>query len=54
MVGFVIYAPTDHRKMQEFLTELFTVFSTFPYPLVVARYFNLIRGSEDKNNANIN
>ena len=50
----VVYGPADHRRTDEFLAELASAISTCPLPLVVGGDFNLIRGSEDKNNDNIN
>jgi hypothetical protein len=51
---FVVYGPADHRRTLEFLAELSAAISACTLPLVVGGDFNLIRGSEDKNNANIN
>ena len=51
---FVVYGPADHRRTEEFLSELSSAITACPLPLVVGGDFNLIRGSEDKNNDNIN
>ena len=51
---FVVYGPADHRRTDEFLSEMTTAISACSLPLVVGGDFNLIRGSEDKNNDNIN
>ena len=51
---FVVYGPADHRRSPEFLQELTVAIQACPHPLVVGGDFNLIRGSEDKNNTNIN
>jgi hypothetical protein len=50
---FVVYGPADHRKSGYFLAELSHAVGACPLPLVVGGDFNLIRGSEDKNNDNI-
>ena len=51
---FVVYGPADHRRTDEFLAEMSTAIAACHFPLVVGGDFNLIRGSEDKNNDNIN
>ena len=51
---FVVYGPADHRRTDEFLAELSSAILACSLPLVVGGDFNLIRGSEDKNNDNIN
>ena len=51
---FVVYSPADHRRTDEFLAELSSAILACSLPLVVGGDFNLIRGSEDKNNDNIN
>ncbi|KAK1607529.1 hypothetical protein QYE76_031202 [Lolium multiflorum] len=50
---FVVYGPADHRRSADFLEELAAAVHACPFPLVVGGDFNLIRGSEDKNNDNI-
>ena len=50
----MVYGPTDHIRTYEFLAELSGAVATCPFPLVVGGDFNLIRGSADKNNDNIN
>ena len=51
---FVVYGLADHRRSPEFLAELSVAVQACPYPLVIRGDFNLIRGAEDKSNANIN
>ena len=51
---FVFYGPADHRRTEEFLSELSSAITACPLPLVVGGDFNLIRGLEDKNNDIIN
>jgi hypothetical protein len=51
---FVVYGLADHRRSPKFLQELKEAISACPLPLVVGGDFNLIRGSRDKNNSNIN
>jgi hypothetical protein len=50
---FVVYGPADHQRSGDFLAELSLAFGACHLPLVVGGDFNLIRGSEDKNNSNI-
>jgi hypothetical protein len=50
---FVVDGPADHRRTLEFLAELLAAVSACTLPLVVGGDFNLITGSEDKNNASI-
>jgi exonuclease III len=50
---FVVYGPANHRRSGDFLAELSHAVGACPLPLVVGGDFNLIRGSEDKNNDNI-
>ena len=47
---FVVYGPADHRRSPAFLQELTGAIQASPHPLVVGGDFNMIRGSEDKNN----
>jgi endonuclease/exonuclease/phosphatase family metal-dependent hydrolase len=49
-----VYGPADHSRTREFLEELAFEVENCRYPLVVGGDFNLIIGSEDKNNGNIN
>jgi hypothetical protein len=49
-----VYGPADHSKSTQFLVELEAKVQRFPMPVVVFGDFNLIRGAQDKNNANIN
>jgi hypothetical protein len=51
---FVVYGPADHRLSDEFLGELLATVNACHLPLAVGGDFNLIRGSEDKTNDNIN
>ena len=51
---FVVYGPADHRRTDDFLSELSAAVEACTFPLVVGGDFNLIRGSADKNNDNIN
>jgi exonuclease III len=48
-----VYGPADHSRSRDFLAELETKVSNSQYPVVVVGDFNLIRGSADKNNSNI-
>jgi endonuclease/exonuclease/phosphatase family metal-dependent hydrolase len=48
-----VYGPADHARSRAFLEELGNQVSSTQYPVVVAGDFNLIRGSADKNNRNI-
>jgi endonuclease/exonuclease/phosphatase family metal-dependent hydrolase len=48
-----VYGPADHARSRNFLEELEVKVSSTQYPVVVAGDFNLIRGSADKNNRNI-
>jgi hypothetical protein len=48
-----VYGPVDHARYMNFLEELEVKVSSTQYPVVVAGDFNLIRGSADKNNSNI-
>ena len=50
---FVVYGPADHRRTDDFLAEISSAVEACPFPLVVGGDFNLIRGSADKNNNNI-
>jgi hypothetical protein len=50
---FVVYGLEDHRISGDFLAEFSLAVGACPLPLVVGGDFNLIRGSEDKNNNNI-
>jgi hypothetical protein len=47
---FVVYGPVDHQISGDFLAEFSLAVGACPLPLVVGGDFNLIRGSEDKNN----
>jgi hypothetical protein len=49
-----VYGPADHTRSAQFLVELETKVQNSPMPVVVFGDFNLIRGAQDKNNANIN
>jgi exonuclease III len=48
-----VYGPADHSRSREFLAELEAKVAISQYPVVVAGDFNLICGSADKNNTNI-
>jgi endonuclease/exonuclease/phosphatase family metal-dependent hydrolase len=48
-----VYGPADHARSRNFLDELEAKVALSQYPVVVAGDFNLIRGSADKNNFNI-
>jgi exonuclease III len=48
-----VYGPADHARSRNFLDELEAKVALSQYPVVVAGDFNLIRGSADKNNSNI-
>jgi hypothetical protein len=48
-----VYGPADHARSRSFLEELEAKVALSQYPVVVAGDFNLIRGSADKNNSNI-
>ena len=50
----MVYGPADHRRTDDFLSELSAAVEACTFPLVVGGDFNLIRGSADKNNDNIN
>ena len=49
-----VYGPADHARSVDFLGEIEHKISHCPYLVVVGGDFNLISGSRDKNNANIN
>jgi hypothetical protein len=49
-----VYGPADHRRSPDFLAEFTATIHACTLPVVVGGDFNLIRGSEDKNNDNIN
>jgi exonuclease III len=48
-----VYGPTDHSRSPLFLQELEEVVSRATSPMLIAGDFNLIRGSTNKNNRNI-
>jgi hypothetical protein len=48
-----VYGPADHSRSPLFLQELEEVVSRATSPVLIAGDFNLIRGSADKNNRNI-
>jgi endonuclease/exonuclease/phosphatase family metal-dependent hydrolase len=48
-----VYGPADHARSRNFLEELEAKVALTQYPVVVAGDFNLICGSADKNNSNI-
>jgi hypothetical protein len=48
-----VYGPADHSHSPLFLQELEEVVSRATSPVLIAGDFNLIRGSADKNNRNI-
>jgi hypothetical protein len=48
-----VYGPADHSRSPLFLQELEEVVTRATYRVLVAGDFNLIRGSADKNNRNI-
>jgi exonuclease III len=49
-----VYGPADHSKSVDFLVELEAKVQRYSMPVLVFGDFNLIRGAQDKNNANIN
>jgi endonuclease/exonuclease/phosphatase family metal-dependent hydrolase len=49
-----VYGPVDHTRSASFLNDLENKVENCAYPVVVLGDFNLIRGAQDKNNANIN
>ena len=49
-----VYGPADHSKTEEFLEELTQKLARCHSPVVMGGDFNLIRGSQDKNNDRIN
>jgi exonuclease III len=48
-----VYGPADHSRSPIFLQELEEVVTRATSPVLIAGDFNLIRGSADKNNRNI-
>jgi hypothetical protein len=48
-----VYGPADHSRSPLFLQELEEVVTRATSPVLIAGDFNLIRGSTDKNNRNI-
>jgi hypothetical protein len=52
MIG--AYGPADHSHSAQFLSELEAKIQSCTIPVVVLGDFNLIRGVQDKNKANIN
>jgi hypothetical protein len=49
-----VYGPADHARSVSFLSDLENKVENCSYPVVVLGDFNLIRGTHDKNNSNIN
>jgi exonuclease III len=49
-----VYGPVDHARSASFLSDLENKVESCSYPVVVLGDFNLIRGTQDKNNSNIN
>jgi exonuclease III len=49
-----VYGPADHVHSHQFLADLETKVRSCVFPVVVLRDVNLIRGSQDKSNSNIN
>jgi endonuclease/exonuclease/phosphatase family metal-dependent hydrolase len=49
-----VYGPADHARSATFLNDLESKVENCSNPVVVLGDFNLIRGAQDKNNANIN
>jgi hypothetical protein len=49
-----VYGPADHGRSSQFLGDLETKVLSSSFPVVVLGDFNLIRGPQDKNNANVN
>jgi exonuclease III len=49
-----VYGPADHARSATFLSNLESKVENCSNPVVVLGDFNLIRGAQDKNNANIN
>jgi exonuclease III len=49
-----VYGPADHGRSSQFLGDLETKVLSSSFPVVILGDFNLIRGPQDKNNANVN
>jgi hypothetical protein len=49
-----VYGPADHARSAIFLSDLESKVENCSNPVVVLGDFNLIKGAQDKNNANIN
>jgi hypothetical protein len=49
-----VYGPADHARSSAFLSDLESKVERCSNPVEVLGDFNLIRGAQDKNNANIN
>jgi endonuclease/exonuclease/phosphatase (EEP) superfamily protein YafD len=50
----LLYGPTDHARIPEFLGELEQEVSKCRLPIVVGGDFNLVRRAEDKSNGVVN